>query len=81
MTAFKSFDNMFSSVAAMVAASSLCAYNIFVLGTAVAVSFFVLISIICTNIICGVVIINALLIARFTLLCKYSYKSKQQAAL
>ena len=81
MTALNYSKNMFSSVAAMAAAVSSCANNTVALGAAVAGPFFVLISIICiTDIICGIVIINALLIALIITHCKYGYKSKQQVS-
>ena len=79
MTAFNS-SNMFSSVAASTAAASSRANNA-ILGTAVAVPFFVLISIIGIIDIISVIIIFAIIqIVLIISQCKYSYESKQQAA-
>ncbi len=79
MTALKSNSNMFSSVAAAVAAVSSCANNSVATGAALAVPFFVAISIIC--IIMNIAIIGLALIALIIAIiyCKgYSCKSKQQ---
>lgn len=78
MMASVSFTNMFSSVAASTATASSRA-NFAMLGTALAVPFFVIASIICLiiNISLDDIIISIILNALIISLCKYSCKTKQ----
>ncbi len=78
MNTSESFTNMFSSVAAHTATASSRA-NFAILGTALAVPFFVLIGIICLiiNINIDIIIISTILNALIIYICKYSWKTKQ----
>lgn len=79
MTALVSSTNMFSSVAVCSATASSRA-NFAILGTALAVPFFVLLSIICLiiNISIDIIIISIILTALIISVWKYGCKTKQR---
>ncbi len=79
MMTFKSVSNKFSSVAADVATASSCANNIVALGAALAVPFFVAITIICIimNILdFAITLIALIIIKNLICICKSSKRIK-----